>query len=185
MLIGLSGVARSGKDTVAGFLVAERGFHRVAFADALKAVLADVDPLMGSHTRLHDRLEHGWELAKSEPEVRMLLQRLGVACRNHIGSDVWVEAVFARIEEAMDNEGPSRWVVSDVRFPNEAEAIRSRGGQVWRVERPGFGPVNDHVSESALAAGFHFDQVVENDGTLADLRAVVLELADCVAPAIA
>ena len=185
MLIGLAGYARAGKDTVAEILVSEHGFHRIAFADALKGVLADLNPLMGSHTRLSDRLEHGWEQAKSEPEVRMLLQRLGMACRNHIRSDVWVDAVFAHIEAAMDNEGPARWVISDVRFPDEAAAIRERGGQVWRVERPGFGPVNDHVSESALAAGFHFDQLIANDGTLAVLRALVVELADCVAPVVA
>lgn len=179
MLIGLAGYARAGKDTVAQILVSEFGYQQIAFADPLKAVLAGVNPPLSSCSRLSDSLEHGWEQAKAEPEVRMMLQRLGMAARSHIHPDVWVDALFHQIEQAMDNDGPSRWVISDVRFPNEAAAVRARGGRMWCVERPGVGPVNDHISESALSAGFHFDQVITNDGTLNDLRGLVVELVKC------
>lgn len=178
MIVGIAGYARAGKDSVAAVLVAERGFKRIAFADALKAVLADVDPLLGSRSRLSDRLSwHGWEAAKAEPEVRQLLQRLGVACRDRIGPHVWVDAVFRQIEEAFDHEGPSRWVIPDVRFPNELAAVEAHGGQVWRVRRPGHEPVNGHISETALDCA-HFGQVIENAGTLEDLRRDVLDLTD-------
>lgn len=184
MIIGLAGYARSGKDTVAEILVKERGFRRIAFADALKAVLADVNPLMGTNSRLSDRLEWGWEQAKTEPEVRMLLQRLGVACRRHIHPDVWVDAVFHMIETVFDETGHHRWVIPDVRFPNELVAVRNHGGQVWRVERAGTGPVNGHESETAID-GERFDQRIPNDSTLDQLHDVVLELHDCLDPSTA
>lgn len=178
MILGIAGYARAGKDSIAEILVKECEFRRIAFADTLKAVLADVNPFIGS-TRLDNRLSwHGWEGAKTEPEVRQLLQRLGLACRGHIGPDVWVDAVFRKIEDTFDQDGPSRWVIPDVRFPNEIAAVRSHGGQVWRVERPGCGPVNSHISETAID-GERYDQIIPNDGTLDDLRDNVVQLVEC------
>jgi hypothetical protein len=60
--------------------------------------------------------------------------------------------------------------VSDCRYPNEAAAIRARGGLVLRVERPGVEPINAHRSEVALD-GFDFDAVIDNDGSIEDLVA--------------
>lgn len=184
MIVGLSGYARAGKDTVASILVQEHGFRRVAFADALKAVLADLNPIVGwkldERGGAHGSLErvaglgrpspdgHGidWEQAKQRPEVRELLQRLGCAVRDHVGQNAWVEAALRDVDRE------ERVVVSDVRFPNEAEAIKRRLGQVWRVVREGCGPVNGHVSESALD-GWHFDSHVPNIGSFDDLRLTV------------
>ncbi len=75
--------------------------------------------------------------------------------------DVWVKAL-------LDGGMPARLAISDVRFPNEADAIRAFGGLVVRVERPGVGPINGHESEIALD-GYDFDLVVVNDGTLDEL----------------
>jgi hypothetical protein len=58
-------------------------------------------------------------------------------------------------------------VITDVRFANEAAAIRSWGGEIIRIDRPGVGPVNGHVSE---AMPFEPDEVIENDGTIEDLQ---------------
>ena len=68
----------------------------------------------------------------------------------------------------LDGGMPARLAISDVRFPNEADAIRAFGGLVVRVERPGVGPINGHESEIALD-GYDFDLVVVNDGTLDEL----------------
>jgi hypothetical protein len=173
MIIGLAGYARAGKDTVAQILVEERGFRRIAFADALRDMLAALDPYIGT-TRLSDRLNwHGWEATKADPEVRRLLQRLGTeAGRDVLGPDVWVDAAVRK----MDLESEENYVVSDVRFPNELQAIRSYG-QVWRIERPGCEPVNGHVSETALD-GARFDRVISNNGSIDDLAERVLRLVD-------
>ena len=183
MLIGLSGYARSGKDTVAAILVEQYGFTRIAFAAPLKAIAADLDPWAMSHPGgsirlsdllhwydddldLDDKLTAGWEYAKRYPEIRRLLQNLGVACREHLDPDVWVMAAMRKAEHY------DRVVISDVRFQNEAKAIRLVGGEVWRINRPGVDAVNGHISEHDLD-GWRFDRHVDNGGTLFDLSVTV------------
>ena len=75
------------------------------------------------------------------------------------GEDFWVNAAIDSIEDG------SKVVVSDVRYPNEADAIKKLGGQVWRVVRPGFGPANDHESEHAMT-DYKFDVQITNDSGL-------------------
>ena len=58
-------------------------------------------------------------------------------------------------------------VVPDVRFANEAEAIRELGGVIVRVERPGVGPLSAHVSEVPPAEP---DFIIRNNGTIRDLQ---------------
>jgi hypothetical protein len=62
--------------------------------------------------------------------------------------------------------------MSDVRFINEAECISARGGDMWRVKRPGVGAVNAHVSESDLD-GYKVDKILSNGGTLEELELLV------------
>jgi len=162
--VGFGHLARVGKDTAADILVRRARYCRVGFADALKEMALDVFPT------LRDRVgTWGWDRVKTtDPGVREMLQRLGVAAREHLGENVWVEAVFSN----MDPGG--RYVISDVRFPNEAERILAAGGVVYRIDRPGVGPANGHVSEMALAEWDGWTGVIENDGTLADLEGRVL-----------
>lgn len=167
MIIGVSGYAQSGKDTVAA-LLRDRGFERVAFADGIKIALLALDPVLtnsyGDRTSLAKYVEHyGWEMAKKVPEVREYLQRLGTEVgRNMFGETVWVDYAFRGMSPHKN------YVITDVRYPNEADRIRESGGRVIRVVRPGFGPANSHVSESALD-DYAFDVVIHNAGTVADL----------------
>ncbi len=174
-LIGWSGYAGSGKDTAALLLV-DLGWTRLSFADVLREFALAVDPLIPLTPMLTCRLSQlvtkmGWENAKrTYPEVRQLLQRLGTdAGRRLLGTDVWVNAAFERVPAG------APVTATDVRFPNEAEAIRARGGIVVRVERPGTYPINGHPSETALDS-FEFDAVLVNDGTVLDLHAKVAAL---------
>jgi len=170
-IIGLAGYARSGKDTVAG-LLGRAGYERRAFADPLREAALALDPLIPTLSR-PQRLSlivarYGWEHAKTEfPEVRRTLQVLGTDVGRRIfGDNVWVALAFADLDET------ARVVFADVRFPNEARAIRARGGEVWRVERSGFGPINRHPSETALD-DWRWDRVIRNDGTVDDLANAV------------
>lgn len=150
-LVGMVGYAQAGKDTFARFL----GYQRIAFADVLKAVAYGADPVVHAYVRYDGELilvhlrevvdEVGWELAKSEyPEVRRFLQLLGTeGGRNNLGPNVWVDAAFKDYDPSVPT------VFTDVRFPNEIEAIRSRGGVIARIDRVGHQPVNGHVSEFA------------------------------------
>lgn len=60
------------------------------------------------------------------------------------------------------------WIITDTRFPNEAQAIKDAGGIVIRVDRMHITPINEHYSESALD-GWDFDYYIENSGTHQDL----------------
>jgi hypothetical protein len=183
-LIGVSGYAQAGKDSIGGILCDAWGFERVGFADALKAVLRDLDPrvevtnpprpgeggwvMESVMTKWIVDNGPGWEWLKANTVARDYLQRLGVAVREHVDPDAWVNAALRGLKPG------GAYVITDLRFPNEYEAIRERGGQVWRVTRPGTAPVNAHVSETALD-GHEFDETIVNDGTLADLAVRVGE----------
>ncbi len=192
-VIGLSGYAGVGKDTVARICAARFRFERLAFADGVREALLAVDPIVAlpspdnlsrSHARLAEVVEaFGWEQAKREiPEVRRLQQRVGTDMgRDQLGEDVWVDRALTKLASLGE-----RVVVTDVRFPNEAHALREIGAHVVRITRPGFGPLNGHVSEIALD-GWKYDAVLDNDGTVADLEVAVGRLVEellCLAPVI-
>lgn len=111
--------------------------------------------------------EYGWDGYKNTvygPEIRRLLQRLGTeAGRQTLWDSIWVDAAFAGIPD------DAKVVVTDCRFPNEAQAIMDRGGYVWRIMRAGVGPVNNHPSETSLD-NWSFDAWIHNDATLEDFR---------------
>jgi hypothetical protein len=175
LIIGLSGYSRAGKDTAAQALV-DQGWRRAGYADKLRDFLYALDPLIPGHygagtLRLRKLIDSaGWEYVKvTYPEVRALLQRAGTdAGRRVLGANVWVDALFREHEDA------PALVVSDVRFPNEAQAVADRGGIVLRVDRPGVGPKrsrNGEVHESEVALDdWPFDHWLINDGTPADLH---------------
>lgn len=114
---------------------------------------------------------------------RKLLQLLGTECgREILHPQIWVNALFA------DYEKDSEWIVTDVRFPNEAQAIKDRGGVVIRVNRdketalmdkgihiPKHLLSKEHPSETALD-DYKFDEVIENNGSIEELIEKVKKL---------
>lgn len=167
-VIGLSGYAQSGKDTI-GVALEQKGFQRAAFADRIREGLYALDPMLAHDTRVVELVDsYGWEHAKtSQPEVRSLLQKLGSEVgREILGENVWVDLT---LKNAPDG---AKIVVTDCRFENEAAAIKRLGGQMWRVRRPGYTPVNSHPSETALD-NWEFDQVFDNDGSIEQLHSKV------------
>ena len=169
-LIGLSGYARSGKDSVAAVLVREYGYERIAFADPIKELLYKINPHVDGDLYLRYLVDkQGWEEAKLFPKTRMMLQELGVGARDLFGENFWIDQALAKAK----NE--HRVVITDVRFKNEAQMITINGGQLWRVERRFTGPVNDHISESELN-GHPFDHVIRNDAGLNALQTEVANI---------
>ena len=165
MIIGLSGYAQSGKNTVADILVDYHGFIALAFADPIKDLVYNINPKINSIEIQGMVNEYGWDIVKQDPEVRRLLQTTGEAGRQGIDEYHWVAMTLSQIKDPQEG----RYVITDVRFPNEASAISSQGGQLWRIERPGVDAVNDHISETALDA-WVFDETIVNDGTIEDLK---------------
>ena len=111
---------------------------------------------------------YGWEVAKTAfPEVRTLLQTLGVGARKTFGDMFWVQQALRQVHF----EG--NFVITDVRYPNEAKAIREYDdSQIWRIKRTGINPVNTHASETAMD-GEKVDQIFLNNGTLDDLKVLI------------
>lgn len=172
LLIGLTGFAQSGKNTLAQLFVDNLGFGQGGFADALRGILYALNPRLpdpnwgevgdnfGANgvVRVQDYVDRfGWEESKKVPEVRQLLQRLGTeGGRQNLGESVWVDGLLNRA-------GSARMIVSDVRFENEVAAIKERGGWVIRITRPGKGAINGHISETASLGLEDFEIV--NDST--------------------
>ena len=175
VLIGLSGYARAGKDTFGNMLVELHGFERVSFADGIRDVAYACNPVVSTLTidrrprviKLRTLVDTvGWERAKESSGVRSFLQHLGTeGGRDILGENVWVEAAMRKVRPG------GKYVFTDVRYANEAEAIKALGGKVIRVERPGCGPANGHRSEIAMD-GWDFDGLIRNDGSIHDLKRV-------------
>ncbi|MFJ2814388.1 hypothetical protein [Streptomyces sp. NPDC087294] len=140
---------------------------------AMNPLLDEPSYASGFTTLRYEVDQYGWEAVKGMyPEVRQYLQRLGTeGGRAVLGENVWVDALFRDYE----TWGPT--VITDLRFPNEADAIRERGGLVIAIQRPGqeLIPDAEHVSETALR-GYLFDDVILNDGPVAQLRDRVMQL---------
>jgi len=177
MIIGLTGYAQSGKDTVAKILVENYGYTRVAFADKIREFLYETNPMYdsmaGEPVFVKAKVDRdGWENAKKSPHIRRLLQNSGVAARKIFGEDFWVNQVFKDIDPS------SNIVITDVRFSNEAEAIKlitqftGIGSQVWRIKRIGVDAVNAHVSESQMD-DYPVDQIFTNNSSIEDLELMV------------
>ena len=169
MIIGLTGYAQSGKDTVANILVEKYGYQRIAFADPIRTLLYETNPILKEGYRVQGLVDvYGWDKVKVDyPEARRLLQDLGLGARKLFGDMFWVQQALK------DVDASGNYVITDVRFPNEANAIRlNKDAQIWRIKRIGINAVNAHVSESAMD-GEKVDQIFVNSGTINDLKLLI------------
>lgn len=187
-IIGLCGFAQSGKDTVGKYLVDNHDYKRLSFADALRAGLYQLNPIVTSETKYYSRgfwewLERqplrqetivkrvqdlvdelGWDVAKVQyPEIRTLMQKYGTeAGRDIHGQDCWTNI----IKREIDSFPAQKFVITDVRFPNELEVLDSLGAVVVKVKREGVTSVNGHISDKDLDNVKYF---IHNNGTLEHL----------------
>jgi hypothetical protein len=169
MLIGLTGYAQSGKDTVAQILVDNYGYRRIAFADPIRNLLYATDPIVKDGYRVKSVVDaYGWDTAKIQfPELRSLLQNLGLAVRDQFSKDFWIKQALLGIDSNQNI------VVSDVRFENEADYIKTfMGSQLWRIKRLNVLAVNSHISESQLD-GYPVDQIFVNNTSVDDLKVLI------------
>jgi len=175
LLIGLVGAAGSGKTTIAEHLVKSHGFQCESFASALKDVVAsifcwnraDLDGNTPESRSWRETVDAWWSarLNMSNLTPRTVLQTIGTdVMRDTFSPDIWIASIQRRLQKYGTE---SRVVVSDCRFQNEIEAVRSEGGYIIAVVRPGC-ERSGHVTETAVNESAA-DHVIVNDGTLEDL----------------
>jgi len=140
MIIGVTGLIGSGKDTIANHLVEKYDYERYSWATPLKDITStlfgwDRDMLEGTtaEQRTQRELKDDWwseKLGFQNCTPRLILQLIGTeVMRNALHQDIWVLAGMKRIE------GRKNVVISDTRFPNEIKAIKEMGGVIWNVQR--------------------------------------------------
>lgn len=171
-LIGITGRAGSGKDTVTRIIKSKifPEMQNYAFAGPLKAACCEF---------------FGWDSDQIEDRVfketvdpvwgfspRRAMQLLGTEWGRQLRADLWIHMARVRYESPFCVSG---LIISDARFENEGEFIRTNGGILIHVIRPG-----EVISENAHAseAGIEFqegDIRIYNDGTLEDLEVAVRE----------
>ena len=176
VLIGLTGYAGTGKDTVRAMLE-DTGFTGFAFAEPIRGMLRELMTSSGIDDRYMDEREFK-EAAIPELGVsyRQIAQTLGTEWGRAQAPDFWLRIANSLMSEQIALGG-THFVVSDVRFANEAQWVRDHGGVIWRVERPEAVPVRAHVSECEM---HHFtaDVTLHNTGSLKDLYRTVMYALD-------
>jgi hypothetical protein len=181
LIVGIGHKKRRGKDTAANPLVRELGFTKIGFADALKKLAYASNPVVTPEPGLQNtrvgfnRLatlvdRYGWEYVKDHyPLARQFLQDLGQAGRSTFGDYFW----FHQWKESL--EDIENVVVPDVRFWNEAIALRKLGAVLIRIDRVLPGAADGDISEHDLNEFDDWDLIIPNNGTIDELERTVLD----------
>lgn len=187
LIIGLHGVARSGKDTLYKLLAEELDidYHvrRDAFADRLKI---SAMAALGYDKEQDDLIELANILKEDSISIlivehtvdkdievvadlsgREYLQYYGTeAHRDVFNHDFWLDAVLPKSSARNDCDV---LIVTDVRFDNEAQRVRDCGGVVWRIRRDEVEKDDGHASESGISSDL-IDYTIDNNGSLEELK---------------
>lgn len=176
-LIGVSGKIGSGwgKDTFAErFIKKVRKEHGVYFKNKkfgynvkkLVSILVGI-PIADALSR-EGKLKYLPEWGMTIGEMQ---QKLGTeAIRNNVHSDAWVLSLFGTYKEEKDF-----WIVTDVRFKNEANIIKEKGGILIRLngDPKRIGDIDirskTHQSEIDLDDYQGFDYVYDNVPPISNL----------------
>ena len=168
LLIGLTGRAGAGKSTVAAYLEHKWAMHQLAFAEPIQAMLCQLFSMAG--------IDGAWTADRTLKELpttlgwsyRHLAQSMGTDwARHQLADDFWLRVAGSRLDTPMMKT--EHVAISDVRFPNEADWIRARGGVIVRVLREGLPSVRQHQSESQ-SDSITPDTELLNFGSLATLQ---------------
>lgn len=182
MIIGLTGEAGAGKDTVGAELIVRYDFTRLSFADVMRDALLTLDPWLADPTwnrypevRLSTLVGWaGWDGAKRHlawgREVRRLLEHVGDMIKGVAGEGAFVKAIddklCALVAEHVDGVDV---VITDVRFDNERALIRDVWhGQIVEVVRPD-NPLRITSTHPSATNRPRADYRICNDGDLTSL----------------
>jgi dephospho-CoA kinase len=163
MIIGLTGKAGSGKDTAAAHFVRNHAFYQTSVAEKLKAGLAAMGFPEPADRAQKEELIPGYSFS-----WRTAAQRLGTEFGRGLDEEIWIKSLMQHLTKYPHCD----YVISDVRFNNEADAIRAAGGVIIHLEGR-YAVLGDnaaHASEAGVVFVRGLDFKVLNDGTIDDLN---------------
>lgn len=207
-VIGLTGLAGSGKDTIADILRKQHNYIPVAFADPLRQEIMDafgvpIQVLTERMTKeaptellaLSRCQDFDFEarminynktplLDMTAPRSpRQIMQWWGTEYRRQQDPHYWTKAMARRLADLVHSG--QRAAVTDVRFMNEARIVRDFDGDIWQVKRNTIATAPlGHCSETS-GQEFAPDQVIDNNGDLQLLQRQVLGLLPAAAGVVA
>jgi len=172
-LIGFSGRKRSGKDTGGDYLIEKYGYIQYSFAGPLKRACQEIFMFTDEQTEGHDKEKYDdrWNITARKVfqifGTEMFREKLGdfFPEMEHIKENFWIyrfEMWYKNLKETNPN---AKVVVTDIRFPNEAEIVKKLGGRVIKVNRNTGMLVDGHSSEKNIDL-IKGDITIENNGTL-------------------
>ena len=176
-LIGVHGPLESGKDTLARNIIDEypQFYNQYAFAwpikEACKIIFGFTNEDMNDRV-LKERIHPVWGITP-----RRAMQLLGTEFgRDMIRLDIWV--VRGEVEIRKNSELGLGTIISDVRFDNEADIIRSRNGVIIHIDRPDLDRTKEnynHASEGGIKR-MPEDIIINNHGSLEDFKINILKI---------
>lgn len=201
-IIGLTGPAGCGKDTVADLLCTHAGAHKLAFADALRAEIVEafciehvyltrretkehpisalalrrcLDTAFTGRMLIQHQLFNEGQLDLDAPRSpRQIMQWWGTEYRRAATPGYWVSKAARHIHWLHKALGARLVVITDVRFEDEAHLVRNLGGQIWQIKRPGYEVATGaHVSE-VTGDAFKPNLVINNCHDMRHLQQLVL-----------
>ena len=200
MIVGFVGFIGCGKDTAADYLVNFHGFRRDSFANTLKDAVASIfgwdRTLLEGRTNearvWREQVDTWWAEKLEIPYLtpRWVLQYWGTdVLRNNFHNNIWIASLENKLRKTKDNI-----VISDVRFPNEIDAIKQAGGIIVRIKRgadpnwfvhaeilnqgpgaPSYQEAKEYIEQAKIHAseyswvGSKVDYEITNDGAIDDL----------------
>ena len=169
MIIGLTGKKQHGKDTVARILLESDAVPCpcliIAFADALR----DIGSILG-YSQLQMKVNKDVIHPLWNRSWRQTAQFIGTDLfRLQFDGDVWVKIIQDRMSKNVS------YIITDVRYDNEAKMIKAMGGEIIKVVRSGMPDSDNHLSEQGI--NMHLvNGIIYNDGDLASLKAKTIAI---------
>ena len=166
MILAISGKKGVGKTTLARLIKSKlRDYEIKSFADPIYDIVSFVSGRAVWYLREHkDEVIHGLT-------IREWLQKIGAAMRKEVYPDVWIDLLMRDYIPSV-----SLWIIDDLRYENEAEALLDYPPFLIRLN--GRGEDDSHESEHGLDKWTAWDWIHDNSGEISDLEDLANQIAN-------
>ena len=169
-IVGISGHIGSGKSLVSSVFcdVLDSIGKRVlvkSFAYPIYKIVSDLTDLSIEEIKRRKRNHVTIQIKDKVTNYRNILQTIGNGLREYGGDDIWIDSLFGSDNDRVITDLTwinDWWIIEDLRYPNEAQRIKSLSGKLIRIERKK-SEDNEHTAETSLDNWKDWDLVIENN----------------------